>query len=56
MDVQGVVRWLVDAKIPLGKAMPLVTSLAVAGVKDSAGIAELDDTTLAKAIPDNVLR
>lgn len=55
MDVPGVLRWLIDAKIPVAKAMPLITTLAAAGVKDPAGMAELDDTTLAKAVPDKAL-
>lgn len=54
MDVQGVLRWLVEAKIPVGKAMPLVGSLAAAGVKDSGGIATLNDEALALAVTDKL--
>lgn len=55
MDVQGVLRWLMDAKIPVAKAMPLVSALATAGVKDPEGIAKLDDAALANAITEKQL-
>lgn len=52
MDVQGILRWLVDAKIPVAKAMPLITALVAAGVKNPAEMAELSDAELEKAVPD----
>ncbi|CAM9280788.1 unnamed protein product [Ectocarpus sp. 6 AP-2014] len=52
MDVQGILRWLVDAKIPVAKAMPLVSALAAAGVRDSDGIASLGEDRLADTVTD----
>lgn len=52
MDIQGVLRWLVDAKIPVSKAMPLVSALAAKGVKSSEDIAQLDEDALLSAIND----
>lgn len=52
MDVQGVLRWLMDAKIPVPKAMPLVSALAAVGVKVPADIAELDEAALSSAVAD----
>lgn len=48
-------RWLVEANIPVAKAMPLVSALAGAGVKDPDGIAALDVSTLTAAITDKAL-
>lgn len=55
MDVQGVLRWLVDAKIPVAKAMPVVSALAAAGVRNAEGIALLNEADLAAAVPDKSL-
>lgn len=55
MDVQGVLRWLVDAKIPVAKAMPLVTALARVGVKDPDGILKLEDDILDQAVSEKPL-
>eukprot|EP00752_Nemacystus_decipiens_P007518 g6718.t1 len=55
MDVQGVLRWLVDAKIPVAKAMPLVSALAKAGVRDVDGIGSLSEDDLAAAVTDKPL-
>lgn len=55
MDVQDVLRWLVEAKIPVAKAMPLVSSLAAAGVKSSDGISSLEDAALARAVKEKPL-
>lgn len=55
MDVQGVLRWLVDAKIPVAKAMPLVSALAKAGVRDADGIGSLNRDDLAAAVKDKPL-
>lgn len=55
MDVQGVLRWLVDAKVPVAKAMPLVSKLAAAGVRDSEGITLMNEETLAVTVSDKSL-
>lgn len=55
MDVQGVLRWLVDAKVPVAKAMPLVSALAAAGVRNAEGIALLNEADLVAAVPDKPL-
>lgn len=55
MDVQGVLRWLVDAKVPVAKAMPLVSALATAGVRNADEIALLNEVDLAVAVPDKSL-
>ncbi|CAM9440197.1 unnamed protein product, partial [Hapterophycus canaliculatus] len=55
MDVQGVIRWLVGAKIPVSKAMPVVSKLAAAGVRDSEGIASMSQETLAATVQDKSL-
>lgn len=52
MEVAAVLRWLVEANIPVGKAMPLVSALAGTGVKNPDGIATLDDAALAAVISD----
>lgn len=52
MEVAAVLRWLVEANIPVAKAMPLVSALAGAGVKNPDGIATLDDAALAAVITD----
>lgn len=53
--MQGVLRWLVEAKIPVAKAMPLVSALANAGVRDADGIGSLSDADLAAAVTDKPL-
>lgn len=50
MDVPGVLRWLVGANIAIAKAMPLVSTLAAAGVMNPDDIAKLDDGTLSAAV------
>eukprot|EP00903_Cladosiphon_okamuranus_P006149 g6050.t1 len=55
MDVQGVLRWLVDANIAVAKAMPLVSALAKAGVRDADGIGTLNEVDLAVAVSDKAL-
>ncbi len=55
MDVQGVLRWLVDAKVPVAKAMPIVSALAAAGVRDAEGISALGEDELAAAVTEKPL-
>lgn len=50
MDVPGVLRWLVGANIAIAKAMPLVSTLAAAGVMNPDDIAKLDDGALSAAV------
>lgn len=54
MDVQGMLRWLMDAKIPIAKALPLISALASAGVKDPADISNLDNNTLSATVTDKL--
>ncbi|CAM9699651.1 unnamed protein product [Choristocarpus tenellus] len=50
VDVQELVRWLVDAKIHVAEALPIVSSLAAEGVTSTDDLASLDDDALVKAV------